>query len=126
MRKINKHIIHCSDSGANTTVEDIYKWHVEENGWQAIGYHYIIYPDGSIHKGRDINIMGAHCKGNNRDSVGTCLIGRDKFTTQQLTSLQYLHNFLKMLYNDSMKLHGHRDFSSKTCPNFDVHQFIKE
>ena len=70
MRKINKIIIHHSASPLITTVDDIRDWHVHNNGWSDIGYHYIILGDGSIEDGRPITKIGAHCKGKNRYSIG--------------------------------------------------------
>ena len=125
MREINKHIVHCSASPASTTKEDLYRWHVQENGWSDIGYHFMISQDGEVHGCRPIEVVGAHCRGHNTGSIGTCLIGNDKFTSDQLKSLQSLHNILKIVYGDSITIHGHREFTdSKTCPNFDVHKFI--
>ncbi|MDU3761109.1 MAG: N-acetylmuramoyl-L-alanine amidase [Bacteroides sp.] len=67
MRKINKVIIHCSATpeGRDYTVADIDRWH-RERGFDGIGYHYVVYRDGSIHAGRDVAKIGAHCKGQKR------------------------------------------------------------
>ncbi len=50
MRTINKLIVHCSDTPNDrfVSVDDIRKWHVEENGWSDIGYHYVIYRNGDV------------------------------------------------------------------------------
>lgn len=126
MRDIEKHIVHCSASSPTTTKEDLYKWHVTENGWRDIGYHFMISQSGKVEACRPLAMVGAHCKGFNTGSVGTCLIGDKTFTVEQLQSLQSLHNLLKTLYNGNISIHGHRDFTdAKTCPNFDVRQFIK-
>ena len=63
MRKIDEIIIHCAATpeGKNFTVAQIRDWHVNGNGWKDIGYHYVIYLDGSVHKGRPIEQVGAHC-----------------------------------------------------------------
>jgi len=122
MRNIDTHIIHCSASGIATTVKDIDMWH-RKRGFDCVGYHYVIYQDGSLHKGRDISKIGAHAKagGNNHGSVGTCLIGNEEFTIEQLVTLQHLHNTLKVMYNAEMKLKGHNELTNnKTCPNFNV------
>ena len=52
MRNINKIIVHCSATpeGRDVKVETIKKWHVEDNGWSDIGYHWVIELDGSIRK----------------------------------------------------------------------------
>jgi len=67
-------IIHHSASASNTTVEDIRKWH-KDKGWSDIGYHKIIYQDGSIHQGREDTVIGAQAFGANSVSLGICCIG---------------------------------------------------
>ena len=64
MRKITEIIIHCSATieGKDYTVADIDRWH-RARGFRKIGYHYVIYRDGSIHAGRPISETGAHCAG---------------------------------------------------------------
>lgn len=55
MRNINEIIIHCAATpeGKSFTVADIDHWH-RQRGWKGIGYHFVIYLDGSVHKGRPI------------------------------------------------------------------------
>jgi len=129
MRKINKVVVHCSDSdhAHHDNIDAIYQWHVIERGWSDIGYHYVITKDGVIHKGRPEEKAGAHVKEHNSDSIGICLTGSKVFSTKQLASLRMLVNadilpHHKLTHKD---IYGHRDFDgSKTCPNFDVHQAI--
>ena len=76
MRKITKIIIHCAATpeGKDFTVQQIDQWH-RQRGFRCIGYHFVIYRDGSIHKGRPIEQAGAHTSGHNAHSIGICLIG---------------------------------------------------
>ena len=128
-RKIDKIIVHCSATpeGKDYSVDTIRKWHLQR-GFSDIGYHYIIYRDGSIHTGRDESVIGAHCKGHNSNSIGVCYIGgcasdgktpKDTRTTEQKQSLVKLLKELKAKYPQA-SIHGHRDFSSKACPSFDA------
>ena len=124
MRLVNKIIVHCSDTpkGAYYDIEDIRKWHVQENGWQDVGYHYIILLDGSIQIGRNLETIGAHCYGHNKSSVGVCYIGgksQDTRTKEQKESLKVLLKTLKKIYPIAT-INGHRDFSDKNCPSFDA------
>lgn len=75
-RNIKEIIVHCSATpeGKDFTVADIKRWHLAR-GFSDIGYHYVIYRDGSIHVGRSENISGAHCTGHNTISIGICYIG---------------------------------------------------
>lgn len=129
MRKINKLIVHCTatSEGREVTVEEIDRWH-KQRGWKSIGYHYVIYLDGSIHKGRDEKEAGAHCSGYNADSIGVCYVGglskdgktpKDTRTDAQKQSLVKLLKELKAKYSDAT-IHGHREFAAKACPCFDA------
>lgn len=131
MREINRHIIHCSATSNDLDIgaKEIKGMHLA-NGWSDCGYHFIIRRNGVIEHGRPCERMGAHVKGYNEDSIGTCLIGDDKFTLQQIVSLIKLDKELKHLYNKNMTTHGHNEFTNKkTCPNFDVKylfEFVKK
>ena len=121
--------MHCSATpeGKDYNVDTIRQWHLQR-GFSDIGYHYVIYRDGSIHIGRDESIIGAHCTGHNTNSIGVCYIGgcasdgktpKDTRTTEQKQSLVKLLKELKTKYPQA-SIHGHRDFSSKACPSFDA------
>ena len=130
MRKIDKIIIHCSATpeGKDFTVQQIRQWHVQGNGWRDIGYHFVIYRDGSIHKGRPIEQVGAHTTGHNAHSIGICYIGgmradnktpKDTRTEAQRLALIKLVRELKASY-PSATIHGHNEFANKACPSFIV------
>lgn len=127
MRNIDTIIVHCSDTEVGT-VESIRRFHKSVRGWDDIGYHYVIYKDGTIHEGRPINQPGAHCQGANANSIGICLIGVKNFTPPQFGSLKKLCTELRGTYPIN-KIAGHREFASakkqgKTCPNFEVKDIL--
>ena len=127
MRVIDKLIIHCSATQNNreVTVDEIRDWHVNGNGWSDIGYHYIISRGGVIEAGRPVATAGAHCRGQNANSVGVCMIGDDVFTERQFDALQQVYTLLKNIYPE-LESFGHRDFTDKkTCPNFEVKDYIE-
>lgn len=151
MRSITKIIIHCSATpeGRDYTVEDIKRWH-RERGFRTIGYHYVIYRDGTIHPGRPLSEAGAHCAGQNATSIGICYIGgcasdghtpKDTRTKEQKEALRSLVQLLKASFPHAT-VHGHCEFTctkfknkptdcsqschncphaAKACPSFDVH-----
>ena len=139
MKEWKNLIIHCSASswGSVSVIRD---WHLQK-GWRDCGYHFVICNgqihnnlylpslDGSIETGRDIDgdliaeskEVGAHAYGFNTDSIGICLIGKDKFTFKQIHSLESLTLELCNHYNiKGENILGHRDVSAKTCPNMDI------
>ena len=123
--KINKIIIHCSatPTGRETTAEEIHAWH-KARGWDGIGYHYVIKIDGTIENGRPDYWLGAHASGHNKGSLGICMIGLDEFTTEQWTSLSELISALTNKHHGINEIIGHNEISKKTCPGFDVQQWL--
>lgn len=131
MRPINKIILHCAATpeGKDFTVQQIDQWH-RQRGFNGIGYHFVIYRDGSVHTGRDINKVGAHCTGQNTGSIGICYIGgcaadgktpKDTRTEAQKKALRELVEKLCQQYGISRNnVYGHNEFAAKACPSFDV------
>ncbi len=128
MRQIRKIIFHCTDSDHehHDNYESIYKWHVEENGWSDIGYQYIILKSGAVLNARPINKAGAHCHGQNDDSIGICLTGKNDFSEEQFSAARDIARELCHAYGlMNAQIFGHRDFNKgKTCPNFNIEKVL--
>ena len=128
MRTIDKIIVHCSATreGQHVTVQQIRQWHLQRN-FADIGYHYVIYLDGTVHKGRPLEKAGAHCKGYNAHSIGICYVGgldrqgkpKDTRTAAQKAALLTLIRELRQRFPRAT-VHGHREFANKACPCFDA------
>ena len=136
MRQINKIIVHCSATreGENYTVDTIRSWHVDGRGWSDIGYHFYIDLYGEIHKGRDIAKIGAHTKGQNRNSIGICYCGgveadgktpKDTRTEKQKDALLSVLLTLKAMYPKAT-IYSHNEFANKACPSFDATEEYKD
>ena len=134
MRSISKIIIHCAATpeGKDYTVEQIRQWHTapkpKGNGWRDIGYHFVIYRDGSVHTGRPIEQIGAPTSGYNANSIGICYIGgcakdgktpKDTRTEAQRSALVKLVAELRAKFSGAT-VHGHNEFANKACPSFSV------
>jgi len=152
MRKISKIIIHCTDSefGDARLVNDLHTGSENplvplawpsgtevyyQKPFRKIGYHFLILNgfieqgeyrddlDGSIETGRDEEEEGAHCYGQNQDSLGVCLVGKRLFSARQLywalpELLIRLCEKYSLCWSD---VYGHYEFSRiKTCPNIDI------
>ena len=133
-RNIKELIVHCSATpeGKDFTVSQIREWHIQR-GFSDIGYHYVIYRDGSIHIGRDESVIGAHCTGHNTNSIGVCYIGgcasdgktpKDTRTEAQKISLLKLLSELKKKYPKA-KVYPHYKFAAKACPSFNAEEEYK-
>jgi len=111
-------VIHHTASTAKETVEQIHNFHINNNGWAGIGYHFYIRKDGTIYRGRPEKYVGAHCENYNSVSLGICLEGNfeiEKPTEKQIQSVTDLVKYLRKKYGD-FKLVGHRDLNATACP----------
>ena len=128
MRRVDKLIVHCAATpeGRHHTAAEIDAWH-KERGFRCIGYHYVVLLDGKVEAGRGEDEVGAHCTGENTNSIGVCYIGgcdknmnpKDTRTPEQKKALVALLTSLKEKYRDAT-IHGHREFAAKACPSFDA------
>jgi N-acetylmuramoyl-L-alanine amidase len=133
MRRLTEIIMHCTATreGKNYTVEDIRLWH-KKRGFSDIGYHYVIYLDGPVHKGRPIEMVGAHCEGHNIGTIGIAYVGgldkdgnpKNTLTPSQEESLYNLIVELMKKYPSIASVCGHRAYAAKACPCFDVPQWF--
>lgn len=127
MRKIDKIVVHCSatEAGRDFQAKDIDGWH-RARGFARIGYHWVVRLDGRVEAGRPETTAGAHCLGQNRNSIGVCYIGGlkggkpcDTRTQAQKRSLERLMAIIRARYPEAT-VHGHREFAAKACPCFDA------
>ncbi len=143
MRTINLIVVHCTATpeGRDVTTADIDRQH-RQRGFTSIGYHYVIYRDGTLHLGRPVTEVGAHVRGYNRYSIGVAYVGglasdgrtpKDTRTPEQRQALRNLLARLKSRFAGA-RICGHRDLSPdlnrdgriepsewlKACPCFDA------
>lgn len=141
-REITHIVLHCTATPASMDigVNEIRDWHVTENGWSDIGYHYVIRRDGTIEDGRPVERQGAHVAGFNKNSIGVALVGgvasdgktsEDNFTPEQIDAACTLCIQLMNIYGVEYKnVLGHKEVidtithgSPKDCPVFSMEDF---
>ena len=111
---------------AKVTMPWIHEIHIRERGWSGGGYHYLIKADAVIERGRPRWALGAHDEGENADSMGICVVYREKPTDAQIEALVALLADLAEIYGqfpdqkdpDTGKetVDGHRDNEPPETP----------
>lgn len=134
MRDIDKIILHCTGSICTINVQpqsiDLYHRSI---GYDCIGYHFVITLNGDIYTGRPIEQDGAHCYGQNKNSIGIVYVGgltedaqfENTMNEEQTKSMIDLLHYLKQLYPNAT-IHGHNEFANKACPCFNVNEWLKD
>lgn len=134
MRQIKYIVLHCTATSQQATVEAIQRYWREDLGWKNPGYHYLVSPDGELHKLQDEDKPANGVAGHNTNSIHVSYIGGvdnsgkpiDNRTFQQKQEMYYLVVDLLARYPGS-SLMGHRDFPGvkKDCPSFDAKQWFR-
>lgn len=143
-RRITLIVVHCTATRADVdfTNSDLLRCH-RAKGMRCIGYHFYIRKDGFIHSTRPLEMVGAHARGYNSESIGIAYEGgldsngqpADTRTLRQKFSMRGL---IRTLRRDLpiTRVCGHRDLSPdlngdgvieqaewlKQCPCFEVEE----
>ncbi len=161
-----KHLYIHHEAGANyadtlpasfytNSVRTIYLYHTQSNGWNDIGYNYLIAQNGAIYSGRDAqgsqlntedNVVGAHVGGRNTNTMGVCLLGNFQEVFPAARQQNALENLLawKALKENldpfASAMHpagstsalltgtiaGHRDGGATSCPGNKQYNLLPE
>lgn len=144
-------VIHHSAGSSNGSIGNIYLLHTQTNGWDDIGYNYVIVPDGRIFKGRDGQgqieqdfVKGAHFCSKNSNTLGICMIGTYSDVKPTDTAIQSLEKLLSWkLFKDQLPpkssfehpktggsllpvICGHRDGCATECPGDSLYAMFDE
>ena len=87
-----------SASQSAAIVRGIEVYHVKGNGWNDIGYNFLVDKYGQVFEGRfggvERNVIGAHAEGFNTGSVGVAMLGTYGTTTPPAVARTALANLL--------------------------------
>jgi hypothetical protein len=103
-------------------VRSIQNMHMDENGWDDIGYSFLVCVHGYTFEGRGIGIRPAAQEAGNQDwyavlgLVGGTFLGYDTITDYLITGIRMAIARCRSLGNAAAGITGHRDHSSTECP----------
>jgi len=114
-------IHHVGNTNRDVSAAEIDRWH-KNNGWAGIGYHFVIRKDGTIERGRPMDMLGAHCYGENWHTIGVNIVGEFDNNEPEPAQMQSAAKLLAALCRyygiapDRQHIVGHRDYNSTACP----------
>jgi hypothetical protein len=108
--RVTSEVKHCiihhsagntADTNYTNIIRNIYLLHTQSNGWDDIGYNFVIASNGAIYEGRDPqgvgeidDIQGAHFCAKNSGTMGICLLGNYEIDTPSTAIKTSLENLL--------------------------------
>lgn len=146
MAKLEYLVLHCTATpqGREVSADEIRRWHTSPppagRGWKQVGYTDVIHLNGSIERlvqnNEDANVdpweVTNGATGYNRISRHVVYVGgvdtagkpKDTRTPAQRKAMaDYVRAFLKK--HPTVKVIGHNQVAKKSCPSFDVPQWLK-
>lgn len=111
-------------------VRNIQSFHIESNGWNDIGYSFLVGGDGIVYEGRGWDTEGAFAMGYNKKAIGIAFIGTftsELPTPKQLDAGKQLIDLGVKLgkISPAYKLLAHRQLSSTESPGLAFFRLLK-
>lgn len=127
-RLVHSVFLHCSatDNPKHDDIEVIRGWHINDNKWKDIGYHYFINSKGMVSKGRGLELIPAAQAGFNTGTIAICMHGLTKFSKEQEKALITLCKEINKAYAGLIRFRGHKEVDKgRTCPVYDYTRILK-
>ncbi|XP_020022737.2 N-acetylmuramoyl-L-alanine amidase isoform X1 [Castor canadensis] len=98
------------------------RFHQDTQGWDDIGYSFVVGSDGYVYEGRGWHRMGAHTRGRNSRGFGVAFVGNYTATLPTEAALRTVRDELPScalragLLRPDYKVLGHRQLVHTDCP----------
>src|SRR5208337_5521505 len=133
----NTIVIHHSGRSGDTSPISVQSKHMTKNGWDDVGYHFMISPGGQVYEGRRLYYKGSHTENANTGKIGILIMGNferefagllgGKRSAVQIARAKKLVKSLRMLFPSLAILGGHKDFKIKTeCPGNQLYPLLDD
>nr|AGU68335.1 peptidoglycan recognition protein 1a [Sinohyriopsis cumingii] len=99
-------------------------------GWDDIGYNFLIGGDGRVYEARGWDRVGAHTRGWNDVAVAFSVMGDYTNKLPNSAALTAVHNIidcgiLKGKITPDYKMYGHRNAGTTECPGQQLYDLIR-
>jgi N-acetyl-anhydromuramyl-L-alanine amidase AmpD len=113
-------VIHHSAVPPTVGPQRIAEYHVKNQDWPGIGYHFLVADDGIISQGNALTTVSYHAAKVNPRGVGICFLGNFQTTVPTPAQLQAGAHLVAWLIQelnlDLEAVKGHQEFMQTACP----------
>lgn len=109
--------IHHTAGPVTQSPADIARFHIGR-GWPGIGYHYLIYPDGTVYQTQPLTRSSYHNGVNNGESAGVTLVGNYDVSEPTDKAINAAVGVLREIKRQTGAglANGHGDLKPTACP----------
>jgi N-acetylmuramoyl-L-alanine amidase len=102
-------------------MQAIQNFHMDDRGWNDIGYSFLIGEDGRVYEGRGWNVVGAHTQYYNSVAFGFSVMGNFMLILPNEAALTALQTVISCgvqqgYIRGDYEMFGHRDAKCTDCP----------
>jgi N-acetylmuramoyl-L-alanine amidase len=102
-------------------VQAIQIYHIQDRGWNDIGYSFLIGEDGRVYEGRGWNVIGAHTMNYNSVAFGFSVMGNFMLISPNEAALTAVQTVIACgveqgYITSDYEMFGHRDGRCTDCP----------
>ncbi|WP_338037011.1 N-acetylmuramoyl-L-alanine amidase [Nocardiopsis ganjiahuensis] len=121
--------VHYSTGSPSQTPRQIQDFHMDDRGWDDIGYNFLVDRAGNVYEGRGWLVVGAHAAPHNTSHIGVCFIGSDGDATPAAKTA------IRDLYVDAchragrvldQTWHSGLPEQSTLCPGTDLRTWVQD
>ncbi|MEU8274899.1 peptidoglycan-binding domain-containing protein [Microbispora bryophytorum] len=109
-------VVHHTEGPKTQKVRAIQDFHINGNGWNDIGYNFLVDEHGTIYEGRGWLVVGAHCPDHNRTGIGVAFIGSNNPTALAEKSIRWLYDEACRKAGRKLKKRTHGQLYATACP----------
>lgn len=117
-----------SDYKGESTILSMWNHHVNTNGWEDIGQHFSVAPEGTLWDGRSLEKTPAGITGHNTggimfEMIGDFDVGQEQLEGKQLYAITRAVAVLLKKFNlNYPDIVFHREYAAKTCPGTGINK----
>lgn len=130
LNKPNKVILHCTGTEDydmfdpdfdSYGIDQARDYHMRVRKYKDVAYHYFIRRTGEIEQGRQEEMNGAHCYGQNKTSIGVAYAGSKDPTHEQIQAMCELFIYFYDKYDFGPgEWFGHNEYGRTECPGISM------
>ncbi|MFI6919904.1 N-acetylmuramoyl-L-alanine amidase [Nonomuraea spiralis] len=109
-------VVHHTETPADRTPRSIQDSHMDERGWNDIGYNFLVRDDGTVYEGRGWLVRGAHATDHNVTGIGCAYIGMNQPTETAKRTIRALYDEACAKTGHELAKRGHSDVGNTDCP----------